>query len=55
MHCPHVCSHRIVESEYHRMAWAGVDLNDHQVPAHLPQAGLPAARSDCLGPHSTWP
>jgi len=39
----------------HRMAGIGRDLKDHRVPAALPQAGLPAARSttksDCPGPY----
>ena len=39
------------------MAWVGRDLNNHQVPVPLTQAGLPAARSstrsDRPGPHPT--
>lgn len=47
----------------HRMALVGRDFKGYQVSTLLPQAGLPAARSsarsstrsDCSGPHSTWP
>ena len=46
---------------FHRIGiiWIGRDLKDHQVPTPLPQAGLlitrSSTRSDCPGPHPTWP
>jgi len=46
-------------SKNHRIAWVGRDLKYPLVPAPLPRAGLPAARSStgsgCSEPRPTWP
>jgi len=51
--------HLFMESQNHRMSCVGRERKDHQVPPPLPQVGLPfaksSARSDCPGPHPTWP
>jgi len=41
------------------MAWVGLNLQDHQAPTYLPQAGPPAftfnTRPGCPGTHPNWP
>jgi len=37
------------------MVWFERDLKAQPVPTSLPWSGLPLTRSDCWGPHPTWP
>ena len=48
-------SHRIIESEDHRMAWVEKDHNDHPVSTPLLCAGSPTTRPGCPEPHPAWP